>query len=77
MVGGGYIAVELGGILSAFGSDVTMIVRRDGILGGFDVSKRISVHRSPVCVCGVLDESQLCTVAARSLTLVVSRTHRT
>jgi glutathione reductase (NADPH) len=34
--GGGYIALEFAGIFAGFGSDVTLIYRRDNILRGFD-----------------------------------------
>jgi len=36
VVGGGYIAVEFAGIFRAFGSEVTVIIRADQILRGFD-----------------------------------------
>ncbi|KGF72052.1 glutathione reductase [Neosynechococcus sphagnicola sy1] len=36
VVGGGYIGVEFAGILNGLGSEVTQIVRGDGILRGFD-----------------------------------------
>ena len=36
VVGSGYIAVELGGVLNALGSDVTQFVRYDGVLRSFD-----------------------------------------
>lgn len=36
IAGSGYIAVELAGVLNALGSDVTLIVRRDGVLRNFD-----------------------------------------
>lgn len=36
IVGSGYIAVELAGVLNALGSDVTLLVRRDGVLRNFD-----------------------------------------
>ncbi|CAD7934091.1 unnamed protein product [Amoebophrya sp. A25] len=34
--GGGYIAVELAGILNAFGCEVDIVIRRDVVLRGFD-----------------------------------------
>lgn len=40
VVGSGYIAVELAGMLRALGAAVTVIVRRDGILRDFDESLR-------------------------------------
>ena len=36
MVGGGYIGVELTGILRALGSDVTLVVRDPRVLRNFD-----------------------------------------
>ena len=40
VVGGGYIAVELAGILNGFGSDVTLSYRGDLFLRGFDLDVR-------------------------------------
>lgn len=37
VVGAGYIAVELAGVLNSFGSDTTIFTRRDGVLRSFDV----------------------------------------
>lgn len=36
VVGAGYIAVELAGIFNALGSEVTLLIRREQMLGGFD-----------------------------------------
>jgi glutathione reductase (NADPH) len=36
VVGGGYIGVELGGVFAALGSEVTMVLRSDRLLRGFD-----------------------------------------
>ena len=36
IAGSGYIAVELGGVFNALGSDVNIIVRKDGIVRSFD-----------------------------------------
>ncbi len=36
VVGGGYIAVELAGVLAALGSDVTLLLRGERLLNGFD-----------------------------------------
>jgi glutathione reductase (NADPH) len=36
VVGSGYVAVELGGVFRALGSEVTITVRRDGLLRDFD-----------------------------------------
>lgn len=38
IVGSGYIAVELGGVLAALGSEVTLLVRGDGVLRHFDAT---------------------------------------
>ncbi|MEK7246079.1 MAG: glutathione-disulfide reductase [Pseudomonadota bacterium] len=40
IVGGGYIAVELAGIFRAFGSEVTVVIRGEQILRGFDADVR-------------------------------------
>jgi glutathione reductase (NADPH) len=40
VVGGGYIAVELAGIFVALGSEVTLVIRRDKPLRGFDGTLR-------------------------------------
>lgn len=40
IVGGGYIAVELAGMLQALGSEVTLLVRKEQILRSFDVLLR-------------------------------------
>jgi glutathione reductase (NADPH) len=37
VVGAGYIAVELAGVLNSFGADTTIFTRRDGVLRSFDV----------------------------------------
>jgi glutathione reductase (NADPH) len=36
IVGGGFIAVELAGMLNSLGSDVTLIIRSNNLLNGFD-----------------------------------------
>ncbi|HKL77945.1 MAG TPA: FAD-dependent oxidoreductase, partial [Gammaproteobacteria bacterium] len=36
VVGAGYIAVELAGVLNTLGSEVTMLLRREHLLGSFD-----------------------------------------
>jgi len=43
VVGGGYIAVEFAGIFRAFGSEVTVIIRADQILRGFDDDVRAAL----------------------------------
>jgi glutathione reductase (NADPH) len=40
IVGGGYIAVEFAGIFSALGAEVTVIIRAENILRGFDQTMR-------------------------------------
>jgi glutathione reductase (NADPH) len=42
--GGGYIALEFAGIFAGFGSDVTLIYRRENILRGFDDDVRTHVR---------------------------------
>jgi len=44
IVGGGYIAVELASILRGVGTDVTLIIRRDLPLRGFDEELRRELH---------------------------------
>jgi len=36
VAGSGYVAVELGGVFNALGSDVGMVVRKDGVVRSFD-----------------------------------------
>ena len=36
IAGSGYVAVELGGVFNALGSDVTLVVRKDGVVRSFD-----------------------------------------
>lgn len=43
IVGSGYIAVELAGVLNALGSDVTLLLRRETLLRGFDAMLRESL----------------------------------
>lgn len=43
VVGAGYIAVELAGVLNALGSDVTLLLRRETLLRGFDAMLRESL----------------------------------
>jgi len=44
IVGGGYIAVEFAGIFNGLGSEVTMVVRRERVLRGFDEDCRQAVQ---------------------------------
>ncbi|HWS02872.1 MAG TPA: glutathione-disulfide reductase [Gammaproteobacteria bacterium] len=43
VVGSGYIAVELAGVLNALGADVTLLLRRETLLRGFDAMLRESL----------------------------------
>jgi len=43
IVGGGYIAVEFAGIFSALGAAVTLVIRGDGVLRGFDRDVRAAL----------------------------------
>lgn len=43
--GGGYIAVELGGILNALGTDVHIVIRKDHVLSGFDADFNQWLHK--------------------------------
>jgi glutathione reductase (NADPH) len=50
IIGGGYIAVELAGMLRALGSEVTMLVRREqGVLHGFDDMLRTGLMDEMLC----------------------------
>lgn len=63
VVGGGYIGVELAGMLNALGSDVSLFLRRDGPLKNFDPMLRevlmdemiadglkLQIHKIPRCL---------------------------
>jgi len=43
IVGGGYIAVEFAGIFQSLGSEVTIVIRADKLLRGFDEDIRVSL----------------------------------
>jgi glutathione reductase (NADPH) len=45
VVGSGYVAVELGGVFRALGSDVVIVTRYDGVLRSFDSMLRESLMR--------------------------------
>ena len=57
VVGGGYIATEIAGVLNALGSSVTMVIRGGSLLQNFDVRlPSLSLdtgthHGSPCCWC--------------------------
>jgi glutathione reductase (NADPH) len=72
VIGGGYIAVELAGVLHALGADVSVFVRSDHLLGGFDQEiatelanvmrargVKVRMHREPVAVSGDADDHVL------------------
>lgn len=74
VVGAGYIAVELAGILAALGAEVSLFVRHDGVLRGFDAMLREllqeslaadGIHLMTQCVPAELRQEQ-----DKSLTLV-------
>ncbi len=46
VVGGGYIAVELSGMFQALGADVSIVIRRDLPLRGFDQSIRVGLDEA-------------------------------
>ena len=46
IVGGGYIAVEFAGIFANLGSEVTMLVRAEELLRGFDADLRVELARA-------------------------------
>lgn len=78
VLGSGYVAVELGGVFNALGSDVTIATRRDGVLRDFDPALRevlmdqmrrdgvaIETHAVPAAVCRREDGIELLTVDGR------------
>lgn len=44
LLGSGYIAVELGGVFNALGSETTILVRKDGVLRSFDMMLRTELE---------------------------------
>jgi glutathione reductase (NADPH) len=44
LLGSGYIAVELGGVFNALGSETTVLVRKDGVLRSFDMMLRTELE---------------------------------
>ncbi len=44
IVGSGYVAVELGGVFNALGSDTTILVRKEGVLRSFDKMLRTELE---------------------------------
>ncbi|UYN97131.1 MAG: glutathione-disulfide reductase [Enhydrobacter sp.] len=46
IVGGGFIAVEFAGIFKGLGCDVSLVLRRDRVLRGFDEECRTFVHEA-------------------------------
>ena len=46
VVGGGYIAVELAGVLRALGTEVTVIIRGERLLGSFDAMLGDELHEA-------------------------------
>ena len=80
IVGSGYVAVELGGVFEALGSEVTLAVRRDGVLRDFDPMLRdglmdqmrrdgigIETGAVPAAVCRTDDGLELKTTDGRRL----------
>ena len=45
IIGGGYIAIELASILNALGSQVSLVIRQELILRGFDQDLRTKLHK--------------------------------
>ena len=45
VVGSGYVAVELAGVLRALGSEVTLCIRHDALLRHFDALLGEKLHR--------------------------------
>lgn len=76
IVGGGYIAVEFAGIFNGLGSDVTIVLRRDLVLRGFDEECRTAVQT------GMTDkgvrfkgETELAKIERRGASLVATTTN--
>jgi len=46
VLGSGYIAVELAGVLNGLGSDTSVLVRKDGVLRNFDVMVRAELGQA-------------------------------
>ncbi|MFU8894887.1 MAG: glutathione-disulfide reductase [Gammaproteobacteria bacterium] len=80
IIGSGYIAVELGGMFAALGSEVTIAVRRDGVLRDFDPllretlmdqmrrdGIRIETGAVPAALCRTDADLELLTVDGRRL----------
>jgi len=44
LLGSGYVAVELGGVFNALGSETTILVRKDGVLRSFDMMLRTELE---------------------------------
>ena len=78
VVGSGYVAVELGGVFRALGSEVTVVTRHDGVLRSFDPMLRevlmdemrkdgirIETGAVPVAVCRRDDGLELLTTDGR------------
>jgi glutathione reductase (NADPH) len=75
IVGGGYIAVEFAGIFNGLGSEVTLVLRRDLVLRGFDEECRKAVQT------GMTDkgvrfktETELAKIERRGASLVATTT---
>ena len=78
IAGSGYVAVELGGVFNALGSEVTIATRRDGVLRDFDPALRealmdqmrrdgvvVETHAVPAAACRRDDGIELLTVDGR------------
>ena len=54
IAGSGYVAVELGGVFNALGSDVQMVVRKDGVIRSFDamLGEQVmeAMHKSGIAI---------------------------
>lgn len=59
IAGGGYIGVELGGILALLGSRVTLVQRRDHLLPGFDSDLRDEIEKTMRRYATVILEDQI------------------
>lgn len=66
VVGSGYIAVELAGVLNALGADVTLLLRRETLLRGFDALLRDSLMEEMLNAgVNILPRTQVSSVSRR------------
>ncbi len=80
IVGSGYIAVEIAGLLNALGSEVSIMIRRQQILNNFDIMIRESLleelQSNGVNVLSSMQAQRVTRESDGSLTLVTNREHQ-